>query len=161
MAESSLWLPPSMRRNATIGADALVYFERVSDGRLIVPPVREAKAPVCRLPKPHPEDRNCLCGYIRKEATSVQELERVSKRFEEQKRKEFAQVDEVHQRRIAAKMSEIRARLHHRMQTTHSQFEKDFIRAALKSLERGEQSWGPRRIEGHFAIESTEAPRGK
>ncbi len=155
-----LWLPPSVRRNATLGSDALIYFERVSDGRLIIPPVSQAPTPTCRLPKPHTQTRECLCGYIKKEANSVHDLERISKRFEAQKKAEFAQIDEVHQKRIAAKMGQIRSRLHTRMATTHSQFEKDFIRAALKKLEEGEGGFAPRRVEGHFSIESEEARRG-
>jgi hypothetical protein len=161
MSESSIWLPPHMRRKAGLGSDTLIYFERIGDGRLIIPPVPWAETPVCRLPKPHPRDRNCLCGYIRKEANTVAELERVSKRKEAQRRQDFAAIDEPHQRRVAAKMAEVRSRLHHRMQTTHSQYEKDFIRAALKALERGEVNWAPRQIEGHLQIESTEAKVGK
>lgn len=160
-----VWIPPSSSvarsRNARLGSEALIYFERVGDGRLIIPPVCWAQVPVCKLPKPHERTRDCVCGYIRREARTVQELEKISKRFEEQKKREFAMIDEPHRRRIAAKMAEVRSRLNTRLLQTDSQFEKDFIRIALKRLEAGEKGWEPRRIEGHLHIESTEAPLAK
>jgi len=94
-----------------------------------------------------------MCGYVKKEARSVKEIEQVSRRKEAQRKADFARVDEIHIRRMEAKTAEIRRRLHHRMQETHSQFEKDFIRLTLKRLEAGEENWRGRKIEGHLHIE--------
>jgi hypothetical protein len=147
-------LLPRRSRNAGLGSEKLIYFERLRDGHLIIPPVVNAPLPTCRLPQGHDRNNpNCLCGYVRREANSVRELEAVSKRKEAQRQADFARIDEVHVRRMEAKTAEIRRRLHHRMQETHSQFEKDFIRGALKQLEAGEKNWRPRKIEGHFHIE--------
>ena len=106
-----LILPKSFRESS--GPDnVLTYFERFPDGRLIVPPVAYAPTPVCRLPEPHTRDNpGCLCGYVRREVSRAKELERISKRFELQKKSEFARIDEKHQKRIAAKMAEISAAL--------------------------------------------------
>jgi hypothetical protein len=145
---------PRSTRNARLGSDTLVYFERVSDGHLIIPPVTWAPAPVCRLPQGHDRQHpSCMCGYVKKEARTVAELEAVSKRKEAQRKADFARVDEKHIQRMEAKTAEVRRRLHHRMQETKSQFEKDFIRLTLKRLEEGEANWRGRRVEGHLAIE--------
>lgn len=149
---SNLILPKS--RNAGLGSEKLIFFERVIDGHIIIPPVVSAPLPVCRLPQGHDrKNPNCLCGYVRKEANSAKELEAVSRRKEAQRKVDFARVDEKHLRIMEAKMRAIRERLHTRMSQTHSQFEKDFIRGALKSLEQGEKSWRPRQVDGHFHIE--------
>ena len=144
----------SRTHNARLGSEALIYFERIRDGHLIIPPVNWAPLPVCRLPQGHSRDNpNCQCGYAKREARSVREIEQVSKRKEAQRKADFARVDEVHIRRMEAKTAEVRRRLHARMQETHSQFEKDFIRLTLKRLEDGERNWRERKIEGHLAIE--------
>jgi len=145
---------PRNPRNARLGSEALIYFERIRDGHLIIPPVTWAPLPVCQLPAGHSrENPNCMCGYVKKEARSVKEIEQVSRRKEAQRKADFARVDEIHIRRMEAKTAEIRRRLHHRMQETHSQFEKDFIRLTLKRLEAGEENWRGRKIEGHLHIE--------
>lgn len=147
-------LAPRNQRNARLGSETLIYFERVFDGHLIIPPVTWVPLPVCRLPQGHShDDANCMCGYVKKEARTASELEAVSKRKEAQRKADFARVDEHHIRRMETKSAEIRRRLHHRMQETHSQFEKDFIRLTLKRLEAGEANWRGRKIEGHFHIE--------
>jgi hypothetical protein len=150
-------------RNATLGSETLFYFQRVDDGRIIIPPVWWATPPECRLPKGHDRsDQNCMCGYVKKEANSAHELERVSRLFERQRQAEFARVDEAHIKRMEAKMKEVRGKLHTAMHRSGiSQFERDFIRAALKKLEAGEAGWRDRRVQGHFEIESTEAKRAR
>lgn len=152
-------LIPRSARNAGLGNDKLIYFERVPDGRLIIPPVAYAPDPVCQIPKPHMLTDNCLCGYVRREADSVNDLERISRRYEAQKKSEFARVDEKHQARMEAKMAEIRSRLHYAAKNARTPLERDLIRAALKRLEPGEANWRPRRFEGHLQIEATEERR--
>ena len=145
---------PRRSRNAGLGSEKLIYFERLRDGHIIIPPVIWAKLPVCHLPQGHDRNNpNCLCGYVKKEANSARELEAVSRRKEAQRQADFARIDLPHQLRIARKMAEVRKRLNTRLLQTHSQFEKDFIRAALKQLERGEKNWAPRKVEAHFHIE--------
>lgn len=133
---------PASRRNATLGADTLIYFERLSDGHLIIPPVARAQTPK---------------GYVRMEADSLRKLEQVSKRFEAQKRREFALVDEKFARKLEAKMSEIRGRLNHRRANTRSQREKDIIGYVLQKLENDERAIRYRKIEGHLHIEEHES----
>jgi hypothetical protein len=148
---SELLLPRHLR-TPSVPDNVLIYFERVPDGRLIVPPVAHAPTPNCKLGFRHERTHpRCLCGYVRREVRGVHELEAVSRRYEKQKQSEFAQIDEKHQARIAAKMAEIRSRLHYAMKTA-SPLGKDLIRAALKKLDDGERNWGPRKIEAHLNI---------
>lgn len=134
-----IWLPSHLRqRNATLGSETLIYFQRISDGHLIIPPVCWAKTPD---------------GYVRMEANSAKKLETVSKQFEAQKQREFAVVDERRCRIIEAKHKELRDRLNHAMANAPTQRVKDFIRLALNRLEEGEQKLRPRKIEGHLLIE--------
>lgn len=140
---SNLYIPDAIRRrdgrNATLGSETLIYFRRISDQHLIIPMVCWAQTPR---------------GYVRMEANSAKELERVSREFEAQKQKEGAITDDQY-RRIEAKHAEIRGRLHTRMNSAAcSQFERDFIKGALKHLEEGEQRLKRRRVEGHLAIEA-------
>jgi hypothetical protein len=151
---SELLLPRHMRPSFSGPDNVLIYFERVPDGRLIVPPVAHAPTPKCRLTARHERSHpGCLCGYVRREVSGARELEKISKRYEQQKRDDFAKIDEAHYNRIAAKMKEIRSRLNHQMANARSNREKDLIRYALKRLEEGEKNWGPRRIEAHLHIE--------
>jgi hypothetical protein len=82
----------------------------------------------------------------------------VSKQFAEQKRRMFAQMDEKNCKRAEEYMGKVRASLHHTMQTTRSQYEKDVIRAALKSLEDDEHKVKQRQYELHLEMEAKEAP---
>lgn len=147
---SEIYIPEPFRRryggrNATLGSETLIYFRRLSDQHLVIPPVSWAKTPR---------------GYVKMEANSAKELEKISKEFEAQKQREFAGIDEKQCQRIEAKHAEIRGRLHTRMNSAAcSQLERDFIKAALKRLEAGEANLRPRRIEGHLACEDTEAER--
>ena len=145
---------PRHLRTPSVADNVLTYFERVPDGRLIVPPVAHAPTPECRLNFRHERTHpGCLCGYVRREVRGARELEAVSRRYEKQKQSEFAQIDEKHQKRIAEKMGEIRSRLNHAMANAPTQLAKDLIRAALKKLEEGERNWGPRKIEAHLHME--------
>ena len=144
------------RRNATLGSEKLIYFERVGDGRLIIPPVHWAPLPVCKLPKPHDRsNENCLCGYVKREADSAAALEKVSRRFEAQKKSEWARVDENRCRIIEEYHKQLRSKLNAAMNSAGtSQLAKDLIKAALRKLEEGERNLRQRRIEGNFAIEA-------
>src|SRR5208337_2005895 len=107
---------PRGTRNARLGSEALIYFERVRDGHLIIPPVTWAPLPACRLGQGHSRDNpNCMCGYVKREARSAKEIEQVSKRKEAQRKTDFARVDEKHIQIMEKKTAEIRRRLHVRM----------------------------------------------
>lgn len=94
-------------------------------------------------------------GYVRMEANSAHELERVSKEFEAQKKCEFAMIDEAQCARIEAKHKEIRGRLHAAKSCAGtSNAARDMIDRVLKKLEEGEKNLRQRRIEGHLAIEA-------
>lgn len=141
---------PSRSRNAGLGSDTLYYFRSVSIDpvlgrqRILVPMVKEQAPPD---------------GYVRCEANSMKELERVSREYEAQKRSDFARVDAVYLAKVTAKIAMVRKRLNQRlMESGVSEFERDFIRVALVKLAEGEKNIQPRRIEGCFAIESTDAP---
>lgn len=138
---SEIYLPAAVRsRNATLGSETLIYFERLSDGRIIIPPVHWASPPP---------------GYVKMEANSSAQLEKISRRFEAQKQSEWARVDERRCALIEAKHKEIRGRLQLRMKSAGCGLrEKDFIRAALKKLEEGEKNLRQRRVTGNFAIEA-------
>jgi len=149
-------LAPPHRRDATPGGpdNVLIYFERISDGRLIVPPVAHAPTPVCRLPKPHQMgSANCLCGYVRREVRGWRELEKISKRYELQRQCDFEVIDEAHYKRVQAKMEELRSRIRYAMANARSNRVRDTLRYVLKRLEDGEKRWAPRKIEAHFHIE--------
>lgn len=138
-----------MRRNAGLGADTLIYFRSIhidpitGRQRLSIPMVIDA-------PTPH--------GYVRCEANSVAELEKISREFEAQKKSDFARVDDNMLLQMQAKMSVIRGRMNYRLLRTTSNKEKDILRAALKKLEETEKYLQPRRIEGCLGIEQAEAP---
>jgi len=157
MSESSrIYLPKHVRsRNAGLGSEKLIYFERITDGRIIIPPVWWAPLPVCRLPKPHDigVNRDCLCGYVKREANTAKELEAVSRRNEAQLQSEFAQVDEKFAAKLEAKMNEVRAKLRLAMSRAKSNLERDTLKYALKKLEDRERSIRKRKVEGHLAIE--------
>lgn len=139
-------------RNAGLGNETLYYFRSVSldpvsgKQRLLIPMVKEQPTPA---------------GYVRCEANTRQELEKISREYEDQKRSDFARVDDLHLARMTAKLTAIRQRLNAKLlSATTSQFERDFIRMALKKLEEGEKNIQPRRIEGCLHMESHEAPLG-
>lgn len=138
MAE--IYLPAAVRRrNATLGSETLIYFRRLSDQHLIIPPVCWARTPR---------------GYVRMEANSARELEKVSREFEKQKEKAVALTDDQI-RRIESKHAEIRSRLHaakHCAGTSNTA--RDMIDLALKRLDEGEQALKRRSIHGHLSIEA-------
>lgn len=138
-----------MRRSAYLGKDSLYYFRSIrldpvtGKQRLIIPMVIDA---------------DCPPGYVRCEANTVADLERVSREYEAQKRADFARVDEAHLARCTEKMRVLRGRIHDALNAATTNKQKDVLRYILKKLEEGEKNFMPRRIEGHLAIESTEAP---
>lgn len=139
---SELYIPEAIRRrdgrNATLGKETLFYFRRISDQHLIIPPVSWAKPP-------H--------GYVKMEANSAAELEKISREFEKQKQREFAQIDEVQCARIEAKHKQLRSKLHAAKNVAGtSNAARDMINHVLKRLEEGEKNLRQRRIEGHLAI---------
>lgn len=143
-------LVPGRSRNAGLGSDTLYYFRSIA-----VDPVLGRQ----RIQVPMVKDQAPPDGYVRCEANSVKELEKVSREYEDQKRRDFARVDEAHLLRMTAKISAIRKRLNSRLlEAGVSQKERDFIRLALVRLQEGEKNIQPRKIDAHFAIESTEAP---
>lgn len=123
-------------------SEALVYFVN-STGKIIIPAVTSTPTPV---------------GFERRTVRSMYEIEYVSKLFTAQKQRMFDSIDEAAALKLEAKMTEVRSRMHHRMQITHSQFEKDFIRYALKRLEEDEHKVRTRRYEMHLQMEAQEAP---
>ena len=138
-----------MSRRAGLGKEALIYFRSIA-----IDPVtgrqRLSIPMVCDAPTP--------AGYVRCEANSTADLEKISREFETQKKSDFARVDDNMLLKMHAKMSEIRSRMNYRLLRTTSSKEKDILRAGLKKLEETEKYLQPRRIEGCLAIESTEAP---
>lgn len=123
-------------------SEALVYFVNAS-GHIVIPAVTWAPTPP---------------GFERRSVRSMYEIEYVSRRYAAQKQAMFDQLDESSATKIQAKMAEVRQRLHYTMQTTHSQFEKDVIRYALKRLEEDERKLRTRKYEMRFAMEANEAP---
>jgi hypothetical protein len=97
-------------------------------------------------------------GYHRHEVSSLQDIEKVSRRYAAQKQAMFSKLDEETAYKLEVKMAEVRGSLHTRMAYTHSQFEKDFIRYALKRLEEDEHKIRERRYEMHLEMEAKEAP---
>lgn len=153
-----IYIPEAIRRrdNATLGSEKLIYFERVSDGRLIIPPVGWAPLPVCHVPKPHERsDDNCVCGYVKREADSAAALDKISRRYEAQKKSEWARIDENRCRIIEEYHKNLRSKLHAVINSAESSpLAKDLIRAALKKLEEGERNLRQRTISGNFSIEA-------
>lgn len=123
-------------------SEALVYFLN-AQGHIVIPMVGDAATPP---------------GYERRTVKNMYEIEQVSRRYAAQKQRMFDTLDEASAKRVEDKMAEVRSRLHHRMQTTHSQFEKDFIRYALQRLEEDERKLRIRQYEMHLEMEAKEAP---
>jgi hypothetical protein len=120
-----------------------VYFENVL-GRIVIPPAIDGPTPD---------------GYIRKEiqTRNIREVEAVSRRFNAQKQSDFAQMNEAQQARIEAAEAIVRSNLNARLASNISNYERDFIRGALKRM----QELRPKKIvrpEGHLTMEATEAP---
>lgn len=145
MAE--LWLPPEYRKKqqepAGIG-QVLVYFENAA-GRISIPAVTHQQAPL---------------GWQRHEIPlkNVREIERVSKRMEAQRQKDFDNVDGPFALRLAARMQKVREKLNTILLTTKSDFERDFLRKALKQLEEKERRLRQRRVEGYLHMEAESEP---
>jgi hypothetical protein len=123
-------------------SEALVYFEDVN-GNIVIPMLSEVRTPP---------------GYHRHEVSAANEIEAVSRRYAAQKQTMFSKLDEETAYRLEVKMAEVRGSLHTRMAYTHSQFERDFIRYALKRLEEDENKIRERRYEMHLEMEAKEAP---
>jgi hypothetical protein len=135
---SEIWLPtPRAPKEGP-----LVYFMNAA-GEIRIPPVADVPTPQ---------------GWQRYEVRTAKQIEWLSKKFAEQKRRIFEQMDEENCKRAEAYFAKIRASLHHTMQTTHSQYEKDAIRAALKNLEDDEHKVKQRQYELHLEMEAKEAP---
>lgn len=123
-----------------------VYFENAAR-RIIIPPIADAQAPE---------------GYQRHEipTRNFREVESVSKRFNAQKKLDFEQADVFQQMRMDAMESKVRGALNTRLTQNISQFERDFIRIALKRMDEIR----PKKVvrpEGHLTMEATEAPLSK
>lgn len=124
-----------------------VYFENAAR-RIIIPPIADAQAPK---------------GYQRHEipTRNFREVESVSKRFNAQKKLDFEQADVFQQMRMDAMEAKVRGTLTTRLLSSNiSNFERDFIRIALRRMEEIR----PKKVvrpEGHLTMEATEAPLSK
>jgi hypothetical protein len=134
---SNIWLPKPKPKEG-----ALVYFTSAS-GAISIPMITDVPTPA---------------GWQRHEVHSAKAIEDVSRRFAAQKQTMFDQADEKLIARLEAKMAEVRGKLHYTMQHTSSQFEKDFIRYALKKLEEDENKLRTRKYEMHLEMEAKESP---
>lgn len=136
---SEIYIPEAVKsRNAGLGKETLIYFRRIADQHIIIPMVAHALTPR---------------GYVKMEANSARELERISKEYEVQKQREFAMIDEARQGKIEAYHKNLRSKLHEAKKTA-SPAGRDMIDRILRNLEEGERRLKFRKIEGHLAIEA-------
>src|SRR5208283_273021 len=91
-----LWIPKHYRPKV-IEKQTFVYFEDIKR-HIIIPPTADARVPR---------------GFQKFEISSAADIEKVSKRFAEQKARMFAQMDEATIERTEKRMGEIRTSLNY------------------------------------------------
>lgn len=145
---SGLILPASYRKKEASFADNTFTYLENKEGHIIIP-LDESGAR--------------RAGYQRYDIPmgNIREVERVSRRYEAQKQREFMVADAAFVARAEARFAKIRSQLHTNRTNAKTQFERDFITLALKRLEERENQLKCRKVEGLLHCEHTEAPLRK